>query len=186
MAYYIIITKHMCQGCAQSEHKTQSIHRIKTKTSPVLLTTTFDNNIPTTLSLIKMPQIKAGSSSSSTAARLASMAIGQSQGVEGRYVEPTSHPMDKAIYEDELTDMMDTGITMDSDDEEEEGQSNLLPPNLPVKRFVSLCVLGSIDFLTYPQTQEKAKVIKVTERNMISLEDMKIMLVSLYLFIYLQ
>ena len=101
-------------------------------------------------------------------------------------MEPTSHPMDKAIYEDELTDMMDTGITMDSDDEEEEGQSNLLPPNLPVKRFVSLCVLGSIDFLTYPQTQEKAKVIKVTERNMISLEDMKIMLVSLYLFIYLQ
>lgn len=75
------------------------------------------------------------------------MAIGQSQGVDGRYVEPTSHPTDKATYEDELTDMMDTGITLDSDDEEEEGQSNHLPPNLPIKRFVSLCVEGLWAFL---------------------------------------
>lgn len=62
-----------------------------------------------------MPQIKAGSSSSSTSTRLAAMAIGQSQGVSGRYLEPP--PLASTSY---LEPSQQETMAIDTEDEQED------------------------------------------------------------------
>ena len=88
-----------------------------------------------------MPNLKAGSSSNSAASRLASIAIGQSQGIDKGDVLPTPY-LNPATpgYEKELADMMDAAVSMEAEKEDEGGEI-----------FVSVCIILSMRLFKWLQ-----------------------------------
>lgn len=88
-----------------------------------------------------MPNLKVGSSSNSTASRLASIAIGQSQGIDRGDVLPTPY-LNPATpgYENELADMMDAGVSMEAEKEDEGAE-----------HFVSVCIMLSMRLFKWLQ-----------------------------------
>ena len=87
-----------------------------------------------------MPSIKIASKGNSISARHASLAVGQTQAVHGTYVEPPlSVPEPTSGNEDDVAELVHTGITLDPVDEIDEGEGTDLVPRLAgMRKFASM------------------------------------------------